>query len=80
MIAKRKITPIAFSIHLESENAIYGESSTHVRLQDEAAGYFVEIEQSHDLIKPGMITLDFRDVEHVIKAIAMLKEGVNESE
>lgn len=80
MIVKRKITPIALSVHLDSENAIYGEGATHVRLQDDAGGGFVELEQSYDGCKPGLIKLDFEEIEWIAKAISMLKEGANESE
>lgn len=76
MIVSRKITPIAFSVHLDNENPIFGEGATHVRLQDEAGGYFVEIEQSYDDCKPGLIKLEFKEIGDIVKAINMLKEAV----
>ncbi len=35
-----KLTTTAISIHLDTDNPVYGESVTRVTLEDEAGGFF----------------------------------------
>lgn len=63
-------------MHPATDNPIFGERVTRVRLDDEAGGPFVKIIQSTD---EGLqeIRVDFDEVEHIVKAIEKLKEGAN---
>lgn len=71
-----KLTVMEISIHPDNENPVFGERAVQVRLDDEAGGPFVKIIQSTD---EGIqeIRLDFDEVEHIVKAIEMLKAGAN---
>ena len=45
---KYKSTIIRISIHPENVNPVYGEGVTHVSIQDEGAGPFLELSQEGD--------------------------------
>lgn len=75
MSAKRSITAMSFAVHLDNESPIYGESSTHVRLEDEAAGEFLVLSQCHDAIKPGEIRIDFEDFDLIVEAVKKLRRA-----
>lgn len=44
-----KTIPIGYSVFREGESPIFGESATHVLVEDEAAGPFIVLKQSHEL-------------------------------
>ena len=44
-----KTVTLAVSIYNELDNPIYGETVTHVRLEDEAAGAYISISQCKDI-------------------------------
>jgi hypothetical protein len=48
--------------------------TTHVKLDDEGGGAFIKITQECES-QLNEIRLDFTEVEYLIKAIEMLKEG-----
>jgi len=67
------ITPIAYSVHVAEDNPIFGESTTHVRLEDEAAGYFITLEQSSgNDQEPGVVSFDMEALEAVLIAARRL--------
>lgn len=69
-----KLTVTEIAVHKEDEGPILGDIVTHVKLDDEGAGPFIKIVQHNDT-KMDEIRLDFTEVEYLIKAIEMLKEG-----
>lgn len=56
-------TIIKISVHRPDDSPIFGESSTHVSLEDEAGGVYLKLEQCHDYIQNGSVT--FNDLEHL---------------
>ena len=69
-----KLTVTEIAVHKENESPIFGDHTTHVKLEDEGAGTFIKIIQHND-IKTDEIRLDFNEIEYIMKAIEMLKEG-----
>jgi len=67
-----KSTPISISVHQKSDNAIFGETSTHVSVDDAGAGAFIVLTQCNDDIKPGVIKLGLDELEIVVKVARKL--------
>lgn len=67
-----KLTVTEIAVHKEDESPIFGDIVTHVKLDDEGAGTFIKIVQHNDT-KTDEIRLDFNEIEHILKAIEMLK-------
>jgi hypothetical protein len=71
----RKITPIGMSVHLPDESPIYGESTIHVLVEDEAGGAFILLRQvasDGEDMKPGEVRLDLEELEAVLRAARRL--------
>lgn len=51
-------TVIAVSVHPAGTNPIFGVGATHIRLQDDAGGYFIELQQSDDDAENGVVKFD----------------------
>ena len=69
-----KLTVTEIAVHKEAESPIFGDLVTHVKLDDEGAGVFIKITQHNDC-QMNEIRLDFIEIEYILKAIEMLKEG-----
>lgn len=69
-----KLTVTEITLHKEDESPIFGETVTHVRLDDEGGGTFIKITQHNDT-EMGELRIDFNEVEYIFKAIEMLKAG-----
>lgn len=67
-----KLTVTEIAVHRKSDNPIFGELVTYVKLDDEAAGSFIRLIQNTDA-GTNEIRLDFNEIEHIMKAIEMLK-------
>lgn len=67
-----KQTVIAISVHREGINPIFGEGVTHVKLCDDAAGYFIELSQSDDDTENGVIRLDPAEWDTINDAVKSL--------
>ena len=67
-----KLTVTEIAVHKEDESPIFGDIVTHVKLDDEGGGTFIKITQHNDT-KMDEIRLDFNEIEHILKAIEMLK-------
>jgi hypothetical protein len=65
-------TIIKVSVHLPDDSPIFGESSTHVSLEDEAGGIYLKLEQCNDNIQNGCVT--FNDIEHLEAVVSAAKE------
>lgn len=70
-----KLTVTEITVHKEDENPIYGEIATHVKLDDEGGGPFIRLIQHSDT-QTNEIRLDFNEIEYILKAIDMLKTGM----
>ena len=62
----------AYSVYEEGDSPVFGNTATHVRLEDEAAGQFIVLEQTHEDIKPGQLTFDLDELEAVLVAARKL--------
>lgn len=75
-----KQTLIGIAVHPAGENPIYGEASTHVILDDEAAGPFIVLRQMFDGITPGEVRLDSDELAAVYEAAKRLITGESDAE
>lgn len=73
-----KRTPICISVHRETENPVFGETSTKVCLEDEAGGYFFSLEQWADNIAPGKIRVDVEELNEIVLAVQDLLRAAPE--
>jgi len=71
-----KQTIIGISVHAENDNPIFGDSVTHVLLDDEVGGFFVKLSQEFNDGEPNTIRLDFDEVDTIVDAINTLKKQV----
>lgn len=72
---KRAATPIGIAIHVDGQSPIFGESTTHVLVDDEAGGLYIVLRQMHDDIKPGEVRLDMDELEEVVRAARRLMKA-----
>lgn len=71
-----KTTVIAISVHGENDNPMFGESATHVKIEDEAAGPFIVLSQAgHETAKTGEVQLDFEELNRIVAAAKRLERG-----
>ena len=60
---------LGLSVYRENDNPVFGETTTHVTLEDEGAGCFVSLKQAS-----GTLRFDFDEFEEVVRAVNVLKE------
>lgn len=65
-----KITPIAVSIHRETEHPLFGEGAIHLKLEDEAGGFFFEVSQEGQAFR-----VDFEELKQLVVAGKLLLDG-----
>lgn len=70
-----KLTITEITMHPEGQSAVFSELATKIRLADDGAGTFVCITQDTDA-GTATIRLDFKEVEELVRAIAMLKDCI----
>ena len=72
-MSKMKTSPICYSVYVEGDNPIFGDSATHIKMEDDFGGAFVVLEQ---LAEEGTmkIKLDFDEVDDIFNAIKKLEE------
>jgi hypothetical protein len=71
---KYKTTILAISVHHESENPVYGENATHIRVEDDAGGPYLILSQSRDVLEPGEIGVDFAELDAIHQAAQVLRK------
>jgi len=69
-----KYTPIVVSIHRDTEHPIFGEGAIHLKLEDEAGGFFFDISQDGSSFR-----IDYAEILELAKAAKFLIEGAGES-
>jgi hypothetical protein len=72
-----KLTITEISMHPEGESAVFSELATKIRLTDDGAGTFVCITQDTNE-GVASIRLDFEEINDLVRAIAMLKNCIEE--
>lgn len=63
-------TPIAYSVHCEGDNPVFGETATHVCVEDELGGPFITLKQPS-----GEVRLDPKELDVVFKIAKQLMEA-----
>ena len=71
-MSKYKTTILQVSIHLDESNPLFGEGNTYVKLEDEAGGPFLIIEQTDDESKNGTVRMDYEEFMAVAEAAKMM--------
>ena len=71
-MSKYKTTIMQVCIHREEANPVFGEGNTYVRVDDEAAGPFVVVEQLDDDVVKGTVRFDYEEFLAVAEAAKML--------
>ena len=69
---KYKTTILQVAIHLEEENPVFGEGNTYVKVEDEAGGPFLVIQQSDDNEEAGIVRMEYEEFLAVAEAAKML--------
>jgi hypothetical protein len=67
-----KQTVIAIAVHQPGVNPIFGEGVTHVKLCDDAAGYFIELSQADDDTESGVVRFDPAEWDAINDAVKTL--------
>jgi hypothetical protein len=78
MIKYYKTTTLVVSVHPSDCNAIYGTEATHVKLDDEAGGGYIVLEQNREEAEPGKVTFDIEELEAILIVARKLVEGYRE--
>ena len=77
---KYKTSIIAVSIHPEKENPIFGSGVTHIKIQDDAGGAFIELEQFPETPKEEhTVEFDIEELELVTKTARKMIDDLKES-
>ena len=72
---KIKSTPIVVSVYREGDNPIFGETATHICIDDDAAGPFVVLKQRYDNTELGTVRLDIEELQIIIEQSKKMLEG-----
>ena len=70
-----KMTPIAVSIHRETEHPLFGEGVIHLKLEDDAGGFGFYFTVSQDDIG---FKIDFDEIKQLVIAGKFLLDGAGE--
>jgi hypothetical protein len=57
------------------ENPLFGETATHVLLDDDSAGAYIVLKQVNEYSKEGEVRLNMDELELVVKAARELIEN-----
>lgn len=71
-----KLTVTEIAVHKKNESPVVGDLVTYVKLMDDGGGEFIKLVQYTES-DVQEIRLDFNEIEHVLKAIEMIKEACN---
>jgi len=77
MAVDYKVTELAVSVHAPNDNPIFGVSSTHIRIEDEAGGGFIILSQSNEVNKPGELRFDIEELYIVYNEAVKLMAQYN---
>jgi hypothetical protein len=67
-----KTTILQVSVHREESNPVFGEGNTYISVEDEAAGPFLVIQQTDDVMEHGKVRMDYEEFMAVAEAAKML--------
>jgi len=69
---KYKQTIITISVHPENVNPIYGEGSTHISINDDGGGIFIQMSQADDNTENGVVRFDPDEWDEIDAAVKTL--------
>lgn len=69
-------TVMKIAVHPAGENPELSELTTHVSVNDEGGGPYLVIEQFDDNRKPGMVRIDFDELEVIAAVGKEIIEGM----
>lgn len=70
-----KTTITSIAVHINDESPIFGESTTTVRIDDDAAGVYIVIDQSgSEDPKTGIVKLDPEELPVIMEVVRRLLE------
>lgn len=72
-----KSIPVKYSVFHESENPIFGERVTFVKIDDEAAGEFFVLEQDNEKGEIQKIILDFEELQLIFDIVKEMRDFYN---
>lgn len=67
-------TILSINVHDTNSHPIFGERNTIIRIEDNAGGPFIVIEQENDDTGKQSISIDFKEFPHIVNAVKMLME------
>lgn len=77
------VTPVAVAVHRVGDSPIFGESMTHIRVEDDAAGPYIVISQPAGReaeLKPGELAFDADELPVIYRAaMRLLKQQAKEA-
>ena len=65
-------TPLTYAVHNETDSPVFGESTTHVSVDDEAGGPFIVLKQDYEPLGEQKLRLDLDELIAVTEAAKKL--------
>ena len=65
-IHKRATTPLCYAVHYHGTSPVFDDSTTHVLIDDDAAGPYIVLRQFGTDAKVGEVRLDIEDLEAIV--------------
>lgn len=69
------ITILSIAVHAKGINPHFDEGSTHISLQDEGGGNYLQFNQFPDIDVPNEVKFDFDEFDEIIRAVNLLKQN-----
>lgn len=73
-MSKIKTVPLRFSVYREGDSPVFGESATHVCVDDDAGGAFIVLRQSYEPRGEQVLRFDLDELLAVTVAARGLME------
>ena len=71
-----KTVPLKYSMFYEKDNPVFGESATHISIEDEASGGYIVLEQFPD-DGPQKLKFDLPELEELLRIANKLMSEYN---
>ncbi len=69
------ITILSIAVHAKGTNPHFDESCTHISIQDDGGGSYLQFNQYPDDAKINEIKFDFAEFDEIVKAVNLLKQN-----
>lgn len=71
-----KTVPLKYSMFYDKDNSVFGESATHISIEDEAGGSYIVLEQFPD-DGPQKLRLDIDELKQILSVANKLMSEYN---